>query len=635
MRFPVHTVRFKVAPTQLSDNRLFPWLLWLGQTSLILLVGLLLLTAWPEAVTAQDAPVPTTRPEATAGLVIYADRCANCHGLGGNGDGELAVNLPAPPRQFTDPTFQLTAVPGTFHTLILNGDLEKGMPPFGEASQNPLSEADVWNAIAAVLSLSTPADRLAQGQAVYTADCAACHGDTGLGDGPDAATATAPIPDLTDLTYWFSRSNEVVQVSLAPNAMPDHAYELSDEELAAVTTFARTFSFVYADPAVLTSPITQGAVTGLVTNATTGQVVGNLSAQLRAFTPAIQEVLTLTTTVGVDGRFQFDVTDVSPDWVYLVSVDYAGLNFSSDVAQLTAASPLLDMPVTVYDTSTDASLIGLEQIHFVFEFQGDLVQVSELYVFFNQGTAVFVGEADDPTQGVIRLNIPDGAQNLDFQRAFSGLDSFIPATEVIQTADGYADTIPLRPGRSNSSLIVNYVLPYTDGLQLSRLLNYAAANVSVILPDVGVTLSGAGWPAGTTQQMGSLAFLSYSRQDVPAGATLDLQLTGKPTAATTTTVPGAGNQVVELVVGAVALGAVVGAAVVLVRRRQFADVDEEFVPTEEMEAEDVLGGNGRTPDTLIQQIANLDDAFAAGEVDEPTYRQQRQQLKDELKSLWV
>jgi mono/diheme cytochrome c family protein len=42
-------------------------------------------------------------------------------------------------------------------------------------------------------------DDLAPGRIDYLSHCAACHGDSGRGDGPQADTLTAPLPDLTRL----------------------------------------------------------------------------------------------------------------------------------------------------------------------------------------------------------------------------------------------------------------------------------------------------------------------------------------------------------------------------------------------------------------------------------------------------
>lgn len=605
---------------------------------LTLLAGLGL----PQVTAQESAPLPAAPPDAANGLALYTNRCANCHGPLGAGDGELATNLPMPPRAFTDPAFRQTAVPASFYDLIFNGNLNAGMPGFGEGvnTRAPLNDAEIWDVIAAVLVLATPQEALAEGEALYAENCLACHGETGLGDGPEAADL-APLPSLADGAYWFARSGDVVLASLAPGSVEGHDYDLSDDQLTAVIDYARTFSFNAAPaPAAAVAANIEGAsISGVVSNATSGAIVGDIEARLRAFSPTIEEMLTLTETVTADGRFSFTLGAVPEDWVYIVNVSYEGLNFSSDVGQISSTAPDIDLPVTVYDQTTDPAVIRVAQVHVVFDFLStEILQVTELYVFENSGTAVFVGTTGDPDQGVTRVSVPANAQNLSFERAFSAMDSFIPATEVIPLTNGYADTIPLRPGRSNSSLVVNYTLPYDEGVTLSHDLPYAATSVTVILPDVGVSLTNAeAWTQQTQQTMGGM-FLSYAQQNLPPGSTLNLVLSGEPevvsTAMGNSTVAATRNQSTELIIGGVGL-LLVGIVAALVIRSRMAHRDEDEEDEEVYEGEaDMAGGNGRSADELILIIAALDDAYERGELDEEAYHREREQLKTELKAVW-
>jgi hypothetical protein len=315
------------------------------------------------------------------------------------------------------------------------------------------------------------------------------------------------------------------------------------------------------------------------------------------------------------------------------------------VAELTQGNATLDLPVTVYDQTTDPEAVRIDQVHFVVEFTGGQVQVSELFVFSNQETAVYVGEEGDPDRGTVKFSLPEAAENVTFQRAFQGVDSFVPATEVIETEDGWADTVPLRPGRSNTSLIAVYTLPYEDGLTFAHELHYNARNVSVILPDVGVELEGEGWTSQGAQEAMGGSFISYARQDVPAGETLSLTLSGEPTQLASP--GGAGSAVaprdenIELIIGAIALIVVLGAGVYVYRTRQLQEEADEYIYEDEYDYDDEYGDEDdgqlaadEEVDQLLQEIADLDEAYEAGEVEEAKYRAERQRLKEELKSLW-
>ncbi|MCW5693151.1 MAG: cytochrome c [Pseudolabrys sp.] len=61
-------------------------------------------------------------------------------------------------------------------------------------------------AVAAGLAPAARADDAAAGAAEFKARCAACHGETGAGDGPAAAALRSPPPDLRQL----ARNNDGV-----------------------------------------------------------------------------------------------------------------------------------------------------------------------------------------------------------------------------------------------------------------------------------------------------------------------------------------------------------------------------------------------------------------------------------------
>lgn len=596
---------------------------------------LLLLAATNIDLAAQEQPVPPAPPNAANGLVVFADRCANCHGPTGGGDGELSAQLVKAPAHLNDPAFRETAVPGDLYNTIRNGILESGMPPFGPASSNPLDEASLWDAVAAVYSFSTPAESVMMGQAVYNANCAACHGETGLGDGPEAAADAAGL-DLTRLDYWFSRSNEMVLAQLSGTEIAEHTYELSEAELAAAVDYGRTFSYSYAAPPEPAAPIEGAVVTGQVNNGTTGAIVSGSEAMLRAFTMDFQEALSMTTTVDVDGRFQFELPEVQPDWVFLAGYEYNDLTFSSDAGQISTANQPLDMSIIVYETTSDPANISYEQVHIIMDFQSeDLLQVSELYVINNGGTAVFVGETGNPDGGTIRFNLPEDAQSPVFERTLGSFDSTIPATEIIQIGDGWADTLPLQPGSGGLNLIISYLLPYKDGMTVSHALPYAARQANVILPDAGVNISGGGWEFQGTSAMGTSSFLSYAHAELAAGSDLTFTFSGEPTQTSGMT----GNAVTprnstnELLIGGGVLLIAIAAAIFIFRNWQTTPAHSDAYNYDDEYVDEEPAADAATQ--LLQAIADLDEAYEQGQLDEADYTQQREQLKSELKNLWT
>jgi mono/diheme cytochrome c family protein len=588
---------------------------------------LLALASLTSPMAAQEPTLPPVQPDAEIGSDIFQERCANCHGPAGQGDGELTGNLPKQPAIFTENEFRQTRIPGVMYQTITSGILESGMPPFGPESSNPISEENRWHLVATVYSLATPPEAIASGLAIYEESCAACHGETGLGDGPDAADAEAEVPDLTSVRYWFNRSNTTVFDSIENGGIADHDYELTEQERWDVVDYARTFSYNYFDPNAPVEPVVGATVSGMVANGSSGDPVEGIEVLLRGFSQDFQPTITMTGTVAADGRYAFDLEPVDPNWVYLVSARYNDLGFSSDAGQVSRTTPDLDLPIMVYDTTSDPEAVLLDRLHVLLSFGQDTLQVDEFYVFSNPTTEVFVGESGETAEGTVRMALPEGAENIAFQRSFGSMESSIPASEVIQLADGsFADTFPLNPGSGGVNLVVSYDLPSEDEMSVERPLFYETTEANVIIPDRGVTLSGDGWVDQGLQEMPGGSFSSYTQTGITAGTDLAFTLNGRPETITDTTgnaIPSQANSVNELVVAGGVLLIVVIAALVIVTRRDTDAYDEEEVEVEQAEI-----------DSLLLAIVDLDEAYDAGTIEDEAYQAQRQKLIGELAAIW-
>ncbi len=586
---------------------------------LLLFSGLL---AQLPAAAGQSPAVPSEPPIAAAGLNTHSERCANCHGPRGLGDGELAEGLPNPPAAHASLAYLRTATPSDMFDTITNGSVPQGMPPFGPESSNPLTEEQRWAVIAAIYSLGTPIESVGDGRDIYLENCLACHGEEGAGDGPDAQDLDADPGDLTSLAYWSTTSNQAIFDMLSGDQIAAHeplaAADLAEDDLWSVVDYMRTFSYEYTDALAEFRPLETATIRGAVVNGTTGEPLsGDYSPRLRAFTQGLDVTLDMTTTLDADGLYTFDLTDVPQEWFYRVGVTYDDVEFGSDFGQLSFDVTELDMPVTVYDSTNDPAGLNIQQLHLIFTFGEDVVQVSELYQVNNNGDTVFIGEAGDASQGTFEMSLPDGATNIAFQRGFGSVDSFIPAQEVIVTEAGFADTLPLRPGPGSLTMLATYDLPYDDELTLSHPLFYATDRVNLVLPDVGVELADtSGWVEGgqTTMEAGTIS--TYGQSDLPAGSELTLALEGRARAASSATAGPLRDNTAELLIGAGAAVLVIGIAAIAVRRWRLE-------PDQELDQDD-----------LLQALADLDDDYEAGEIAERDYQRERAALKAELAAIW-
>jgi len=137
------------------------------------------------------------------GAVLFGDNCAACHqrdARGGNGFPNLTTRSwlwGGTPEAIAE-TIRIGVNAAHPNTRVSQ------MPAFGR--DGVLKRDEMENVVAYVMSLSAPpagkvsADRIAAGKAVFTANCAACHGPEGRGN------LELGAPDLTD-SHWIYGSD--------------------------------------------------------------------------------------------------------------------------------------------------------------------------------------------------------------------------------------------------------------------------------------------------------------------------------------------------------------------------------------------------------------------------------------------
>lgn len=108
---------------------------------------------------------PTVPPDFTRGKSLYAQHCASCHGVSGNGDGPQAVGLEPPAIAFTD-----EARARERSIFALYQVIEQGLDGTSMASFANLPPQDRWALAFYVGSLAYPEDNAAGGEALWDGD---------------------------------------------------------------------------------------------------------------------------------------------------------------------------------------------------------------------------------------------------------------------------------------------------------------------------------------------------------------------------------------------------------------------------------------------------------------------------------
>lgn len=163
------------------------------------------------------------------------------------------------------PAQKPSAARGAMLGIVIANDLRRQSPSEvfarlrADATLKSYSDAQLWDAVAFAWKQNEGADALIRGQALYARDCAACHGETGKGDGPagrnlpglsamDATMKRGPA-DFTDATQMLGASDVLLQGKILRGGMgtgmPEWRTLYTDQEMWEVIDFIRSFVFDY------------------------------------------------------------------------------------------------------------------------------------------------------------------------------------------------------------------------------------------------------------------------------------------------------------------------------------------------------------------------------------------------------
>lgn len=116
-----------------------------GRSRARIAVLLVLAAAGPSA--CADAPSPRDPAVRAKALRIWQERCSNCHGPTGDGDGPQARHLAVKPRRLRDRAWQSTVTDEHLRTVILEGGPAVGLHPVMAPNPDLRSEPAVLQAL--------------------------------------------------------------------------------------------------------------------------------------------------------------------------------------------------------------------------------------------------------------------------------------------------------------------------------------------------------------------------------------------------------------------------------------------------------------------------------------------------------
>lgn len=596
---------------------------------------------------------PASAPDIANGEVIYAEKCAPCHGITGLGDGEQGKQLPVTVIPIGLPETAQKASPLKWYTTVTQGNIDRFMPPFAS-----LTEQERWDVVAYAFTLHTTEEQVEMGRSIFEQACADCDNvfsnqemmsalspdaivrmiREGAGDVPafgadlnddEAYAVAAYVRTLTfappaALAVESPAETPVPAAAETPSAQEtteaeEQAETESEAEDVTTETAEEVEEVEEVDPVVETA--SAGTVSGLIENRTGRDLPPGLNITLRGYDHGMdpsagpQEIVTLESEVNADGSYAFDDLEIFERQIFIAELEVDGLQYQSEFAVVPADATELTLPtIVVYATTEDFSDLQINSLQIFFDLASEgTAQVFAVYTITNVGDQTVLVNMGDG-QNVPFLAFPEGASGLGYE-ATQDSAPFIP------TATGFA----MPPNDTPYGLIAFSSLPKTSEIDISQPALLPIGEVYLFLPE-GVDATGATLTDNGIQAIQNTNFHVYTASAFNKGETLDFKLTGRPTNTAVAPNP-LQNQTLLLGIGAFGIALVLAGAWMYMRDRNKVEEDEEEFEEEEESGQDEFEDS----ESIVDAIIVLDDLHRTGKLSDEAYKQRRAELKALLK----
>jgi mono/diheme cytochrome c family protein len=562
---------------------------------------------------------PAAAPDTTNGAVIYAEKCAPCHGDTGLGDGPQSAALPVTVAALGLPDSASKAIPAAWYSVVTQGNLENFMPPF-----NSLTDQERWDVVSYALSLHVTAAQIETGRGLFEA---ACNADC--------------TRKFTDLKTMSALSEDDI-VSMIKTGDGAFGTGFTDEEATAVAAYIRTLTFAAPQATPTPAPVTEtpiaaeagtppaevtatsesafapgsGRINGSLDNQTGSALPTDLKITLRGFEHGVDtsagpaEILTLDSTLNEDGTYLFENIEFPENRIYLVEIQLNGITYQSEFLVIKPGMTEFTMaPITVYATTEDYSVLNIEALQYYFDYANETnVQILAVYSITNPSDKVVVIKID-ASKEIPFIKMPNGMANM-------GYETSQDSARLLTTTDGFA--MPPTTDKPYG-LIALATIARNKKINIEQLVVLPVDEVMLLVP-AGVSADGANIVNNGPHDFQGRTFNMYTSTRMNPGDTFSFTLSGKPenTAVNPDLLQ---NQNLVIGIGALGFAFIVAGAWLYWRDRR--DGRENFSDDEDDEYDDA--------ESVLDAIVAIDDLHREGKISDEAYRKRRAELKNSLK----
>ena len=270
----------------------------------------------------------------------------------------------------------------------------------------------------------------------------------------------------------------------------------------------------------------QGVIDGQAVVASAGATaaLNDLPVSLFTFVDGQRQVPPAVAQTDAQGRARFTNLNTSAHYTYTMFVKFQDAIYGSGVIGFGAGSSTTHAEVKVYESTADARALRVDQHHVVIDLDesAHTLDVLDFYEMTNAGDRTIVGAPNQQASGKrVSFHAP-----LPPDAVVQTIENRTPNSDIFQANGELLDTVPILPGQAD--LIFEYRVSYQRSTYaLSLRSPYTVTALNVLLAP-GISLRSARLVYVDNVQATSRQFQHYSARELPANATIAIELNGLP-----------------------------------------------------------------------------------------------------------
>lgn len=390
---------------------------------------------------------------------------------------------------------------------------------------------------------------------------------------------------------------------------PEIVGSLNSESTSQETTPTQ----VDATPIANAAPVeeTLGTLSGHIIQGTEGgPSVEDMEAVLHIYDTQFSEQVA-EYIVGPDGAFEYEEVVIRSDYAYLMTVQKDDVRFSSQIMAGDPSNTNMVLDVIVYEATDDAAVVSMTSYATQVSLTEQGLNVIKVITMENNSDRMYVRDADDPSKGSVSFSVPTDATLEVFH---TDPDRYVSSDDGLVT-----DTQPVLPGVTHY-ILFSYTVPMNETLTIEQPMTYTVDGpIAYYVETEHLALESSDFNKIDEQAFNGNIYDIYevnTALETGQSLQLDVHVIAPFANGQAAAVENNHNrQILALVL--VLFGILFTGTTIYFTWRERHPRPQKAIAE-------------NAPQAIMQQIAELDALFEAGNIDEAAYQKQRSALKIQL-----